>query len=129
MKLQLRAEGEAHAVRLCSQIDVTLLSPEAVGGRMIVVTAPGEHDATPGARAEAEQVESVAVAADSMGVDTAIACQPAASLWRRPIETVSQSERGFERAYQGTSLLFSWLGEVGGEQTLSATLILRVAGN
>jgi 4-alpha-glucanotransferase len=33
---------------------------------------------------------------------------PAADAWWAPIETVSNSEDGFERVYQGSSLLFSW---------------------
>lgn len=31
-----------------------------------------------------------------------------ATLWRFPIETVSQSESGFERIYQASSLLLHW---------------------
>ena len=34
--------------------------------------------------------------------------EPAADAWWSPIETVSNSESGFERVYQGSSLLFSW---------------------
>ena len=48
------------------------------------------------------------IVGESMGVDVSISVDPPAELWRLPIETVSQSERGFERAYQGTSLVFSW---------------------
>ena len=34
--------------------------------------------------------------------------EPAADAWWSPIETVSNSESGFERVYQGSSLLLSW---------------------
>ena len=33
--------------------------------------------------------------------------QPA-KFWRYPVETISQSEGGFERVYQGSCLLFGW---------------------
>ena len=33
---------------------------------------------------------------------------PPADAWWSPIETVSNSESGFERVYQGSSLLLSW---------------------
>jgi hypothetical protein len=33
---------------------------------------------------------------------------PAADAWYAPIETVSNSEAGFERVYQGSALLLSW---------------------
>jgi alpha-amylase len=39
-----------------------------------------------------------------------------AEVWRFPIETVSNSEEGFERAYQGSCLLAHWpLGLTPGE--------------
>ena len=124
----LSVAGPSRQVRLCSQVDVTLLSPEGVGGRKIVVDADGEHATAPGTVATAEQVRGVQVAADSLKVDCDIRCAPLASdLWRRVIETVSQSEAGFERSYQGTSLVFSWVGEVSEGSPLCASLTLTVA--
>ena len=34
--------------------------------------------------------------------------EPAAETWISPIETVSNSEAGFERVYQGSALVFAW---------------------
>jgi alpha-amylase len=31
-----------------------------------------------------------------------------AKFWRYPVETISQSEGGFERVYQGSCLLLGW---------------------
>jgi alpha-amylase len=49
-----------------------------------------------------------------------------ADLWRLPIDTISQSESGFERVYQGTCLLPQWrvVLEPGGEWRQSITLTL-----
>lgn len=95
--------------RFASQIDVTLHTPQTVGGRRFeVVCDDPSPDVAPGARAVHRGVRSVRIVAESMDVDLTIAVDPPAELWRLPIETVSQSERGFERAYQGTSLVFSW---------------------
>jgi hypothetical protein len=33
---------------------------------------------------------------------------PPAEAWISPIDTVSNSEAGFERVYQGSALVFSW---------------------
>ncbi len=103
-----------------------------MGGRVIEVAAPGDHDAAPGAIGEIDGVREVRVAADAMAkgaaaVDCRIVSNPAAQLWRRVIETVSQSEAGFERSYQGTSLSFGWVAEVGTGRTLQASLTLRMA--
>jgi alpha-amylase len=43
-----------------------------------------------------------------MGIAIAIRYEPAATFWRFPVETVSQSEGGFERTYQGSSVTAVW---------------------
>jgi alpha-amylase len=45
---------------------------------------------------------------DYEGVQIEATVEPAARLTWYPVETVSNSEGGFERAYQGSSLLFRW---------------------
>ncbi|MEM6787392.1 MAG: alpha-amylase/4-alpha-glucanotransferase domain-containing protein [Myxococcota bacterium] len=128
----------ASAWRFATQLDVTLLTPETVGGRRIdVVSAapdaapttviPGFDtwpDEAPGAARIHEGVGSVRIVADTMKVDVTVTFDPPATLWRLPIETVAQSERGFERAYQGTSLVASWPAAPGGglEATLTVTI-------
>ena len=43
-----------------------------------------------------------------LGLELQTAIEPAADAWHAPIETVSNSEAGFERVYQGSALLLSW---------------------
>ncbi len=43
-----------------------------------------------------------------VGLDVATRVEPAAETWISPIETVSNSEAGFERVYQGSALVFTW---------------------
>ncbi len=40
--------------------------------------------------------------------EIAFAADPCADLWRRPVETVSQSEEGFEAVFQGSDILIAW---------------------
>ena len=54
------------------------------------------------------EVESVRLRHESIGFEVALDVAPKSQLWRFPLETVSQSERGFEKTYQGTALLFHW---------------------
>jgi alpha-amylase len=42
------------------------------------------------------------------GVDIAATADPPAHAWWYPVETVSNSEGGFERIYQGSCLTFRW---------------------
>ncbi len=45
---------------------------------------------------------------DWVGIDVATRLEPAADAWISPIETISNSEAGFERVYQGSALVVSW---------------------
>ena len=47
---------------------------------------------------------------------------PAADAWYAPIETVSNSEAGFERVYQGSALLLSWPVRLAPGERWSATI-------
>ena len=45
---------------------------------------------------------------DYVGLDVATEMAPAADAWIAPIETISNSEAGFERVYQGSALVLTW---------------------
>lgn len=52
---------------------------------------------------------------------------PAASqFWVAPIETVSESEEGFERVYQGSQILAVWQVEISPEKPWSGRLVWRI---
>ena len=48
-------------------------------------------------------------------------------LWISPIETVSESEEGFERVYQGSQILAVWNVTLGANETWSAETVFRVS--
>jgi alpha-amylase len=62
------------------------------------------HDA----RGAVDDVRRLAQGNDYIGIAIETTASPAASAWWSPIETVSNSEAGFERVYQGSALLLSW---------------------
>jgi 4-alpha-glucanotransferase len=61
--------------------------------------------------------------------DVAIAMEArgASQLWISPIETVSESEEGFERVYQGSQILGVWNVTLGPAETWGAETVLRVS--
>jgi 4-alpha-glucanotransferase len=61
------------------------------------------HDAA----GEASELTTIAQGNDDIGVSVTTTTSPADAWWA-PIETVSNSEAGFERVYQGSALLLSW---------------------
>jgi alpha-amylase len=56
----------------------------------------------------ATSVESLGQGNSWLGLALETAISPPADAWHAPIETVSNSEAGFERVYQGGALLISW---------------------
>jgi 4-alpha-glucanotransferase len=62
------------------------------------------HDA----RGTATDVTAFAQGNDYVGVAVASTASRPADAWWAPVETVSNSEGGFERVYQGSGLLLSW---------------------
>ena len=64
----------------------------------------GPHDG----RGEAESIERLRQGNDDIGLVVETSVQPAATASWAPIETISNSEAGFERVYQGSALLLSW---------------------
>ncbi len=56
----------------------------------------------------ATDVERLAQGNDFIGVAIESAVAPPAEAWWAPLETISNSEQGFERVYQGSGWLVSW---------------------
>jgi 4-alpha-glucanotransferase len=59
-------------------------------------------------------------------VRIALHAQGAQHFWIAPIETVSESEEGFERVYQGSQILAVWYPQLSQEQEWKGTLVWRV---
>ncbi|HKG57556.1 MAG TPA: alpha-amylase/4-alpha-glucanotransferase domain-containing protein [Candidatus Limnocylindrales bacterium] len=62
------------------------------------------HDAAGMAKA----VARIAQGNDYIGASVLTTASPTATAWWSPIETISNSESGFERVYQGSVLLLTW---------------------
>jgi alpha-amylase len=69
-----------------------------VGAETTGHDSTGEHDA----------VASVASGNTYVGLELSSTVDPPATAWWSPIETISNSEYGFERVYQGSALVFVW---------------------
>jgi alpha-amylase len=63
---------------------------------------------------------------DWLGVSMETVLTPAADAWWAPIETVSNSEAGFERVYQGSCALFSWALELAPDAEITVAVEQRV---
>ncbi len=57
---------------------------------------------------DAAEIDTIAQGNDDVGISVTTAVSPSADAWWAPVETISNSEGGFERVYQGSGLLLSW---------------------
>ena len=69
-----------------------------------IAGARAGHDS----RGAAADLSELAQGNDYIGIALTTTMSPPAAAWWAPVETVSNSEGGFERVYQGSGLLLSW---------------------
>jgi hypothetical protein len=67
------------------------------------------EDAALDSSGEVRNVRELAVGNSWLNIEMRLKTNLEATFWRFPIETVSGSEAGFERIYQGSCLLLQWL--------------------
>lgn len=78
-------------------------------------------------RGEIRNVSSIGIENRVISTDITLSFSERCTLWRYPVETISQSESGFEREYQSSVLIPHWkftLAE-GGDWRVQITLTLR----
>lgn len=71
-----------------------------------------------------ENVRSLSLVDEWLGVEVKLRFEQPTLVWRFPIETVSLSEAGFERVYQGSVVLPSWRIHLG--ETWNSKIILEL---
>ncbi len=64
---------------------------------------------------------------DTIGIAITTKISPAADVWCAPVETVSNSEAGFERVYQGAGMLLTWPLSLAGGASRTVTVRHAVA--
>jgi len=85
------------------------------GFSLLAGDAPDRYFVLPGGKkdklasmGENQDVETVSIVDEYLGIEIRMNFSPAAVLWRFPVETVSNSESGFESVYQGSILGAVW---------------------
>ena len=86
------------------------------GGNPVAYYRLGDTVTTHDSTGQGDDVETVVSGNSYVGIELTTSVEPAARAWWSPIETISNSEYGFERVYQGSALVFVWpLGLAPGE--------------
>jgi len=87
---------------------------------------PGRHiaDDLLNSTGKEGNVATICLRDEWKNLEVACTFDPPAEVWRFPLETVSRSEEGFERTYQGSAILSHWEMELPGEESKTYRLLL-----
>ena len=114
-EFEVRFEGIPVSSRLVSEWNLSLLTPDAPG-RSLRIEGSESRAVAPGSTGEAEVVSSITLEdQEQLRVSIMLRFTPAIRLEWSPVETVSLSESGAERVYQGTAFLFGFSRPARGE--------------
>jgi alpha-amylase len=113
------AAGQRLGGRWAVQLNLALTAGNAPDRYFDLAARP-----TLGSSGRATDLAEVTLVDEWAAVEARLRWSPAAEIAWGPVETVSLSEGGFERIYQGTALLLVWLLDAGpgDERTLEATV-------
>ena len=100
-------EGEPVPALFAVELNVTLLAGDAED-RYYEIPGIEVGDKRMNSAGAVEAVSLVRLVDRWMHIAIVMQYKPAATLWRFPIETVSQSEGGFEKTYQGSCVAAVW---------------------
>ncbi len=105
------------------ELSLTLLAREDPQ-RYFLFPGSTPEERRPGSSGVLMELEALRLRDESLGFEVRLDVAPRGQLWRFPLETVSQSESGFEKTYQGTVLLFHWQFSLNGlaKKIISLTL-------
>jgi hypothetical protein len=119
---RLRWEGEQPLdARWAVQCNLALSAGEAPGRYFRVAGRPSL-----GSHGRLDAAHGLAMVDEWLGAELALTWTTPAEVAWAPVETVSRSETGFERIYQGSALLFAWPVRLEPGQTWEVSVRLRV---
>jgi len=111
--------------RFLSEWNLTLLAGDSPD-RFYFVDGRGLDDPRLCSRGEDQEVTRAGMTDRWVGLTVAFESLVPARFYRYPVETVSQSEGGFERVYQGSCLSWGWDLDLAPNATAFLTLSLRL---
>ena len=127
VEYELSPGSVLRGVYFASEISLALPSGPAPSGQCRISSRDGAHQDHVATAGSAPEVSRVELHDSSSELTIALTPSPAALMVRFPLETVSQSESGIERTYQGTTLVFLWRCELGAGESLRPALRLHVS--
>ena len=114
-----------HSFWFGSEFDFALLAGDAPD-RYFIFPGHTLEDARLRSIGEIASAKEAQLQDEWLGISVSVKVDRPATFWRFPIETVSQSESGFERVYQSSVVFPNWKFELDSNETWQNRLVLRV---
>ncbi len=128
----------SYSYRLENLSDMPLISRFAVEFNInfLAGSAPDRYYNFPGyfgdrllnSKGEVKKVQEFGMVDEWQGIATYFQFSRDADVWRQPLETVSQSEGGMERVYQGSSIFPSWTVNLAPQEPWTISFTQKVDG-
>ena len=107
VEYEIEPEQTGLACRFAVESVISLLAGDAPD-RYFVFPGRKSDNARLASSGSERDVGRFALVDEWTGLEMCFELDPAAAVWRAPIETVSNSEAGFERVYQGSGIAVLW---------------------
>ncbi len=104
---QIIYEGEKRKTNFGVELNINLLAGDAPD-RYYEIPGHQLEDRKLASIGELKNVSEIQLVDEWVGMKVVLKTDRSCNLWRFPVETVSLSESGFERIYQGSCLLLYW---------------------
>ncbi len=104
---QVVYEGEKRKTNFGIELNINLLAGNAPD-RYYDIRGHQLDDRRLASMGELEDISEIQLVDECVGMKVVVKTDRNCNLWRFPVETVSLSESGFERIYQGSCLLLYW---------------------
>ena len=104
---QIGYEGEKRKTNFGIELNINLLAGDAPD-RYYDIRGHQLEDRRLASIGELEDVSEIQLVDEWVGMKVVLKTDRNCNLWRFPVETISLSESGFERIYQGSCLFLYW---------------------
>lgn len=118
--------GETINIRFGTELNFAMLDGNS-DMCQYVIKGVSPEDSGQRSKGESTEIESFKISNRLIATEIGLAFSEKCTLWRYPIETISQSESGFEREYQSSAVVPNWniVLKQGGEWKVGVTLTFR----
>jgi alpha-amylase len=122
---QISYEGEKRKTNFGIEFNINLLAGDAPD-RYYDIRGHQLEDRRLASIGELEDVSEIQLVDEWVGMKVVLKMDRSCNLWRFPIETVSLSESGFERIFQGSCLLLYWPLDLGPNKGFEVSVELGI---